>query len=425
MTRSWWARGTAAGRGTVARAVRRVRERGRSALMRAARLTGASVAAYVVAEWVGLDDPPPLVAALTALIVVQVTLTGTVVNGVQRVLSVIAGVLLALAFASVVGLSWWSLALLIAASIVVGQLLRLGPHLIEVPISAMLVLGVGFTAGAESAAAGRALETVVGTVVGVLVNLALPPTVQNRYAGHAIQQLAAEIATLLEAAATELPAGLSVDAAARWLEDARRLNRHVPRVDRALAHAEESRQLNIRALAEGDREVGLRDGLDALEHCSVTVRSLFRSLLDTARAQSTELDGGADEQHRRELRRTHADLFRQLGAAVRAFGDVLGAEVDGPEPQLEEAVLGEALRTLRATRSGAAELLLADPRKHPSEWDLNIDLAQAVDRLLAELDVAEHAAAREETRRAKAAARQRRAAAALNRLRHAVAEHTD
>jgi uncharacterized membrane protein YgaE (UPF0421/DUF939 family) len=233
MARSMVVRAGIAVRRELDKTVVRVQERGRSALVRAARLTGAAVAAYLVAEWVGLNEQPPLIAALTALIVVQVTLTGTVVNGFQRVLSVVAGVVLALAFASFVGLTWWSLGLLIAASIVVGQLLRLGPQLIEVPISAMLVLGVGFTASAESAAAGRALETLVGTLVGVLVNLVIPPAVQNRYAGEAIQKLADEIASLLETGAAEIPRGLTPEAAARWLEDARRLNRHVPRVDRA------------------------------------------------------------------------------------------------------------------------------------------------------------------------------------------------
>jgi len=78
-------------RTTTARAGRRVRTRWRSALSRAARMTGATVAAFVVAELVGLREPPPLIAALTALLVVQATLASTLVNGVQRVLSVVAG----------------------------------------------------------------------------------------------------------------------------------------------------------------------------------------------------------------------------------------------------------------------------------------------------------------------------------------------
>src|SRR5687767_14480197 len=151
-------RAAAGVRRRAARVVLRVRQRGRSAALRAARLTGAAVAAFVVAQAVGLDDPPPLIAALTALLVVQATLASTLTNGIQRVLSVVAGVSLAALFVSWVGLTWWSLAALVAASIVVGQLLRLGPHLVEVPISAMLVLGVGYAAGAESVGAGRVVE---------------------------------------------------------------------------------------------------------------------------------------------------------------------------------------------------------------------------------------------------------------------------
>ena len=124
-----------------------MRRRWRSAVFRAARLAGASVAAFLAAEAFGLVDPPPLVAALTALLVVQATASSTLFSGVERVLSVVAGVALAMGFVSVVGLTWWSLGILVAASIVVGQLLRLGPNLIEVPISAMLVLGVGYTVG--------------------------------------------------------------------------------------------------------------------------------------------------------------------------------------------------------------------------------------------------------------------------------------
>jgi hypothetical protein len=71
---------------------------------------------------------------------------------------VVSGVALAVLFVSFVGLTWWSLGALVAASIIVGQILRLGPHLVEVPISAMLVLGVGYAAGAEVTGVGRALE---------------------------------------------------------------------------------------------------------------------------------------------------------------------------------------------------------------------------------------------------------------------------
>src|SRR6185369_5573865 len=89
--------------------LRRVRQRGRSAAYRAARMAGASVAAFLAAQALGLVDPPPLVAALTGLLVVQATAASTMVNSVQRVLSVVTGVLLAVGFVSILGLTWWSL----------------------------------------------------------------------------------------------------------------------------------------------------------------------------------------------------------------------------------------------------------------------------------------------------------------------------
>jgi uncharacterized membrane protein YgaE (UPF0421/DUF939 family) len=267
----------------VADSLLRVRTRGRSAAFRAGRMTGATVAAFLIAQLVGLHDPPPIIAALTALLVVQATLTSTLLNGVQRVASVVAGVALAVLVVAAVGLTWWSLAGLVAASIVVGQLLRLGPHLVEVPISAMLVLGVG-SAGVASVGGGRVVETLIGAAVGMLVNLAFPPAVQTRYAGRAVYRFASEIAGLLDDAAAALSAGpVSAEQSARWLEDARRLNRHAPRVDRALAHAEESRRLNVRALRTPPIGPGMRQGLDALEHTSVSLRTLFRAIDDATR----------------------------------------------------------------------------------------------------------------------------------------------
>ena len=133
----------------------RMRLRSRAAMARAVRLTSAAVAAFVVAQ-VLFPDTVPILAPLTALLVVEVTLKDIVTSGVQRIASVTAGVLLAVGFSAIVGLTWWSLGALIAISILVGQLLRLGPHMLEVPISAMLVLAVG---GAEAAATDRIIRS--------------------------------------------------------------------------------------------------------------------------------------------------------------------------------------------------------------------------------------------------------------------------
>jgi uncharacterized membrane protein YccC len=409
----WWRRAQIALGRFVAELLRRCRERGRTALFRALRITGATVAAFVVAELVGLQDPPPLVAALTALLVVQATLASTLVNGVQRVLSVVLGVAVAVGFVSVVGLNWWSLGTVVAAAIVSGQILRLGPHLLEVPISAMLVLGVGYTSGAESAGLSRIVETLIGAAVGVLVNVAFPPAVQTRFAGQAVAKFSGGIAGLLVDAASAMAAGpIEPYQAERWLVDARRLNRHAPQVDKALAEADESRRLNVRAL--GTPKVGrsLREGLEALEHSSVSMRLLFRSVLDGTRGRpGVEPDPAYAE----EVRLAAAALLSELAAVVRTFGDLLREEIEEPaEP--DETALAEALTALRHRRAELEPLLLDDPRSRTGLWELNAGLITVTDRMLQELDVTEHARLRAEL--SDAARARRRAEAAIERLRH-------
>jgi uncharacterized membrane protein YccC len=358
---------------------RAVRTRGRSAAFRALRMTGAAVAAFLAAELVGLHTPPPLIAALTALLVVQATLTSTLLAGVQRVASVVCGVALAVLFTGAVGLSWWSLAALVAVSIVVGQLLRLGPHLVEVPISAMLVLGVG-ASGAESVGAGRVVETLIGAAVGILVNVAFPPAVQTRHAAGAVRKFAEEIASLLGDAAALLAAGpVTAEQSTRWLEDARRLNRHAPRVDRALAHAEESRRLNVRALRAAPVGPGMRAGLDALEHVSVTLRTLFRAVDDATRERTgvREDAGYADT-----IRRTTASLMERMGALVRAFGDQLVSE--GVDESAGVRLTG-SIEALRSGRTLVQDVLIGDPRSSAGLWELNSALLTTVDRLIDEL----------------------------------------
>jgi hypothetical protein len=368
-------------RGLVAGFLLLVRRRGRSAVLRALRMTGATVAAFLVAQLAGLHTPPPLIAALTALLVVQATLTSTLVNGVQRVLSVVSGVALAVLFEAVVGLTWWSLAVLVAASILVGQLLRLGPHLVEVPISAMLVLGVG-ASGVESFGGGRVLETLIGAAVGMLVNVVFPPAVQTRYAAQSVERFADEIAALLDDAAGALFAGpVTTEQSARWLHDARRLNRHVPRLDRALAHAEESRRLNIRALRSPPVAPGMRPGLDALEYTSVSLRTMFRAIDDATRERTGTQDDG---DYADTIRLTTASLLERMGTVVREFGSLLTTG-PGPAGAPGRSRLTGALAALRSGRGLVADLLLSDPRSRAGLWELNSALLTTVDRMLDEL----------------------------------------
>ena len=353
------------------------RRRGRAVLSRAARLTLAAVAAYVVAHAL-FPRTQPLTGPLTALLVVQATLFSTLTTGLKRVLSVVAGVLVAVLLSEVVGLTWWSLGAVIAAALIIGQLLRLGEHLLEVPISAMLVLGVS---GAQAAAASRVAETLVGAGVGVLINVLLPPPLRSRDAGAAVEQVAVEAADVLERAATDLPAGASLQQAIGWLEDFRRLDRSVERADAAVNEAADSRRFNPRAVGTADTDPRLRSGLDALEHSVVALRAVFRSIADGV-AEAV----GEDKGYTPELLEAFGLLLRDLADSLRAFGALVRSESDTLLPGAE-APLARAMDALGETRARLTELLLVDAREDPDRWLLRGSLLAGVERVLRELDV--------------------------------------
>jgi uncharacterized membrane protein YccC len=386
--------------------VSRVRTRWRTAVFRALRLSGAAVASYLVAHALS-PNTIPILAPLTALLVVQVTLSGTLYSGVERVVSVMAGVLLAVLFSSVVGLTWWSLGALIAVSIVIGQLLKLGPNLIEVPISAMLVLAVGSNAAGQ-AASGRFSETVVGAIVGVAANVIFPPALRTLDAGARVELFGVQIAQLLEDAAIALSAGpVPVAKAEQWLVEARRLSRHVPGIDQQITDADESRQLNLRALGTPRTSSSLRDGLDALEHSLVAVRTVFRSVVDGIResqsrqsAEQAAYDAGdptaspGEDEYAQDVREALALLLCDLATCFRSYGRMLRAQVDA-DPDAESTQLAAALESLREARARVTELLLLGPRSDPEYWELNVSLLATVERVLGEMDVEQYVRERE------------------------------
>ena len=213
------------------------RHRAQPTALTIARLASTAILAYLVALVLPDHTPRPVLAPLTALLVAQVTLYQTMRSAVRRVAAVVVGVLVAVALSAVVGFTWWSLGITIVAGLVLGYLLHLGDTILEVPISAMLILSVGSTEGA--AATGRIVETLVGAGTGLLAGLILAtPRVQP--ANEAITDLCRKMSGLLDEMAAGLADGSALASAGRWLDEARALAGEIRRVDEAVRQAEES-----------------------------------------------------------------------------------------------------------------------------------------------------------------------------------------
>jgi Aromatic acid exporter family member 1 len=339
------------------------------------RLAGSAILAYLLA----LPLPGtarPVLAPLTALLVVQVTLYSTVRSAVHRVASVVAGVLLGVTLSTAIGFNWWSLAITIITALTLGHALRLGEHILEVPISAMLILSVATT---RAAATGRIADTLAGAAAGLAGGLLLaPPRVQP--AEEAIEELARRLAALLEQMAAGLLDRSAADRSGSWLDQARALAGETRNVDRALGEAEDSIRLNPRGAGLADTGLRLRGQLQALEHSAITIRGIARSLAD-----STGLSGDYSPMRDPEARARLARALRELAAALRTYGE-LALEHDASGRDRLAARLNKHLAAARQSQDFLSEVLGADPAAWPVGWPLRGELVSHLDRLRTELE---------------------------------------
>ncbi|MYS94626.1 MULTISPECIES: FUSC family protein [Streptomyces] len=335
----------------------------------------AATIAYVIALRLS-PEPAPLTAPLTALLVVQVTLYATLTNGFRRVNAVVTGVLVAIAFSLLVGLTWWSLALLLVASLAVGRLVRVEEYVPEVAISAMLVLGV--TTVGDTAWA-RVVETLIGAVVGLGCNLLLAPPVWVEEAGESIEGLARRLRQLMLRMGEEAVGGTPPHRAAERLHEARRLDHDIVEVDAALRQAEDSLRLNPRVREGLLHRVVLRTGLDTLEICTVVLRVLARSFTDLAKEREPEPlfeaeTGAALEQ-----------LMSEIADAVVSFAVLVTTHLSASAESAEERLTAE-LRTAAGTRDKLALLLREEAERETEHWQLLGAVLTEVNRILDELD---------------------------------------
>ncbi|MGZ4607437.1 MAG: FUSC family protein [Blastococcus sp.] len=351
---------------------------GRAPGLRTAKTVLAAVLAFVIADWLHTSHSP-ILAPLTALLVVQLTMYETLAHGRERIVSVVAGVLVAVLFANVTGLTWWSLGLVVAVSLVAGRLLRLGPHLLEVPISAMLVLAVG---GAEHAALGRVVETLIGAVVGVMVNLAIAPPLYVQPASDAIADLARRMASFSTSLAEGLRGDWSREAADRYLTGARALGEEVARADRRLARTEESARLNPRGRIAREAQPRLRSTLSALEHAQVGLRNLARALLDRTYFVPDEAAAFSPE--------ARAALADVLDAFAVSLGDAVTVVSGAGTADSSDGRMAANAADLEGRRHRLSDRLMVDPRADPSAWAQHGALLSAVDRLRVEVETATH-----------------------------------
>ncbi|HEY2703529.1 MAG TPA: aromatic acid exporter family protein [Candidatus Dormibacteraeota bacterium] len=323
--------------------------------------------AWLLAERL-LADTLPVLAPLAALLTMQVTVYRSVTVGLQRAAAVMAGVLLALLAARVLGLHAWSVGLVITAALVVGQALRLGQQSVQVPVSALLVLAL--SGPSNLYARDRILETLLGGAVAVVVNLVVVPPLFTRSADRRLAGLAEAIAGLLDDMASGLTEGWDPAHAHDWLHRARRLHDPLDESRAAITQAEESVRYNPRRPGGGQTSTH-RASLTALEHAAFQVRGIARALADLS---------ASDPEAASRLSPRFGELLGAVATAMRAAAETLGGHPQGVDR------LRAALATARDRLAEAEVALHAGAGAESPLWHIHGSLLADATRLLREID---------------------------------------
>ena len=162
------------------------------------------------------DVTAAVLAALTAVVIVQVNVRASVRTALQRSAAVVVGVLMALAIGDALTLNAFTVALLVGVSLALAQLVLRLPAAAarQVPISVLVVLTT-VAANPNQQGWQRAGETLIGATVGVVMSLALPASrlVDGR---QTVQRLGDGVCEVLRSMALGLQEPWSTDQTRAW-----------------------------------------------------------------------------------------------------------------------------------------------------------------------------------------------------------------
>lgn len=217
----------------------------RGPFLQVAKSAIAMVAAWVVADLL-VPGPPPIFAAIAAVLVVQPSINQSFTRAVERSVGVIVGVVIASALGILLGSPTWVILLAAGVSLVVAWALRMSPGTTnQVAISAVLVLALG--TATPNYALDRVLETIIGALIGIVVNTALVPPVLVPPARDKLDVLGRELAAALERLADALETPQTQESLEGLLLEARLLRPVRDAAAEAIRDGADSLSLNPRS----------------------------------------------------------------------------------------------------------------------------------------------------------------------------------
>ncbi len=297
-------------------------------LAQSAKTALAGVLAWFVAtDVLGLEQA--FLAPWAAVLVVHATVYRTVSRGGQQVVATFLGVILAAAAGTLFGIGPLGMGVMLAAAFLIGRHRWFSEESMTIATTGIVVLATNAIDDSHLLA-GRLLDTTVGVVVGLAVNLLVWPPLRDRAARTHAQRLPHELSAVLSEMASALGPDLASSDLEGWIGRCRELDVHIDEAWGLLRQARESSRFNPRRSRPADLE-DIEGSLHLLEQAVAESLSLARTV-----ATSADHANVWDDSFRSEWRRL-------LGATAEGLDADDAGRLEGVRAELSE--LAAALST--------------------------------------------------------------------------------
>ncbi len=258
-------------------------------------------------------------APWAAVLVVHSTIHRTLARGAQQVSATFLGVFLAWLAGQLFGLGALAMGAMLLVAFGVGRVRWWRDEAMTIGTTGIVVLATN-AIGDANVLAGRLLDTSIGVVVGLAVNLFVWPPLRDRAAWSRLDQLPLDLCEVLDELASGLGPELAPDQAEQWVVRLRAVDVRVDEAWGLVRQARESSRLNPRR----SRPAGLEemdDVLHLLEQAVADVLSMARTVATSAENRTgwdPRFRDGVGSPAHRDLRRGAQPRRRDPPPAARA-----------------------------------------------------------------------------------------------------------
>ncbi|UWF77637.1 MULTISPECIES: FUSC family protein [Microbacterium] len=255
-----------------------IRTTRRASLLQVVKSAAATIAAWLLAGWI-VPGQLPVFAAIAALLVVQPSVNQSLAKALERSTGVIVGVVIAVLLGLLLGSPSWIVLLAVVVAMLTAWAFRASPGTgNQVAISAMLVLALG--SSSPEYAVARIAETLIGALIGIVVNALIVPPVLVAPARRDLGLLGAELAATLDRLAEALPTPQTAARLQELMLQARLLRPMRDAAEASVVAGEESLALNPRRSRHRDDLAEMRRLLDMLSPVVTQVIGMTRAYFD-------------------------------------------------------------------------------------------------------------------------------------------------